>query len=157
MDKLTLDAICARRKGMTYGQYMAAFGGENRAKEKEKEKSAEKPWRYEKTCVICGKLFKTNMSLKITCGAKCAAERNRQKNLENERKRRKERGTIEGPGKYEKTCVICGKTFKTNLSVQITCGKKCAVERNRQKNLEYRRNGHKERENGKTMGEPIGV
>lgn len=89
MDKLTLDAICARRKGMTYGQYMAEFGGENRAKEQ--EKPAEKPCRYEKTCVVCGETFKTNNSLKITCGAKCAAERNRVRSLENERKKRKER------------------------------------------------------------------
>lgn len=155
MDKLTLDAICARRKGMTYGQYMATFGGKTQVKEK--EKPAEKPCRYEKTCVICGKTFRTNLSVKITCGEKCAAERNRQRNLENERKRREERKVIEGPGKYEKTCVICGRVFKTNLAAQITCGKACAAERSRQKKLEYRRNGQKEQENGETMGEPIGV
>lgn len=67
----------------------------------------------EKTCEVCGKTYKVNLSCfnrSRFCSNKCKSSYRRHSGVDN----------------IEATCPICGKTFKTNkYSPAITCGQIC--------------------------------
>lgn len=81
-----------------------------------------------KTCPICGKAFETEQHGMKYCSDKCREEGKRiwqsQHPHYNRDMSRKRRGTVE----YNKTCIICGRPFKTTLPHQLTCSKECSVE-----------------------------
>lgn len=83
-----------------------------------------------KTCVICGKKFKSPPSdATVTCSKKCSSERRR-------------RQCMEAPSKMiTKKCVICGMEFKVQPAAAgrySTCSAACRAEYSRRRTTERR-------------------
>ena len=67
-----------------------------------------------RTCVVCGKLFKSKSEKGQTCSKQCGRILSRRNT-----------GFCNGY-LITKTCVVCGKTFRTYKSRQTTCSPECA-------------------------------
>ena len=92
MDNLTIDAMSARKHGVSYGKYMAS----KIIQKAEPPKEPEPTGKFKRECPICGASFVTNRSNKITCSFKCSEQRNRNKAYENYCKERDSRAKAMG-------------------------------------------------------------
>ncbi len=76
----------------------------------------------EKVCVICGKIFHSNMSWKHTCSPECSEEYHKRKYYA---RYEKQKGMHNTPKKGKETlCVICGKPF-VKIGNKKTCSYEC--------------------------------
>lgn len=85
-----------------------------------------------KICIYCKKEFSPSRIDQTVCKSKeCQAQRKR------DIVRKSRAGAEPKPPakpRYKKTCPVCGRSFLSHYPIQITCSKKCKLERNRQKN-----------------------
>ena len=130
MDQLTEDAVDARKKGMSYGKYMAM-----KQQEQDKERMPEKEKTDKKTvlCAICGAVIQNAVRNQKYCTGECADIAMDRQRLES-RKRRKENPFI---GVETKTCEYCGCEYiPDDGRKRRTCGVRCRRLLNNRETLE---------------------
>lgn len=138
MEQLTEDAVAARKKGMTYGKYMAMKeaakepAGERFPKKKKEHVEGENG-KKAIHCGICGKVIHNPLRNQKYCTGECAdiaIDRQRQEGA----KRRKERPFI---GIETRTCEVCGCEYIVeDRRKRRTCGVRCRKLLNNRKTLE---------------------
>ena len=75
------------------------------------------------TCVECGNQFR-KVKTAVTCSTECARSRKRKINNKSSQLLRDKLPKI-----HQRTCVVCGTTFETNLTKKITCSAECSYKR----------------------------
>ncbi len=89
---------------------------------------------FEKTCKICGKHFETMSRTATTCSEKCATE------SKHRAARNAKRGKpihLEGSvriGTWQRSCIVCGKTFTTDKPRARICSEACRKARRKEQN-----------------------
>lgn len=73
-----------------------------------------------KKCVICGKLFTTELDRIVCCSDECKHEKKKAD------ARRWYHENVHEKVEQEKICLVCGKKFTTNRSTQKCCSKECS-------------------------------
>lgn len=88
---------------------------------------------YEQECPNCKRVFRTDNSLDVYCSETCKNRFNAKKYYaQHGEHNRAEDRHVDG-GKYERTCPVCGREFRTNNKrtkvCSVTCRKKRANDR----------------------------
>ena len=128
MDNAARINMLAREAGMSYGQYQAMLFEQRGYEPIEKQEEPEEKMRGE-FCVICGKPIPGSLGNRAkTCRKACSYQLNAQRARERYRE-------LHVSPVFEKTCIACGKNFKTAYKRQIFCSDRC---RDHQKAKDYR-------------------
>ena len=139
MEQLTDDAVEARKRGMSYGKYMA-MKHQEQAKERipEKENTEKETAKRTVLCAICGEVIHNAVRNQKYCTGECADIAMDRRRLES-RKRRKEKPFI---GVETKTCEYCGCEYiPEDGRKRRTCGVRCRRLLNNRETLEkYHKN-----------------
>lgn len=129
MDQLTEDAVDARKKGMSYGKYMAMKHQER----KPQKEAAGEPVKKTVYCAICGAVIQNAVRNQKYCTGECADIAMDRQRMES-RKRRKENPFI---GVETKTCEYCGCEYiPDDGRKRRTCGVRCRRLLNNRETLE---------------------
>ena len=121
MEQLTVDAVRAYHRRLSYGQYIAQLPVAVPAVRYPKKQSAEAPV-VELRCLHCGMLIPASSRSKKYCCADCAEKyRDKQKQI-----RKKLAGAIEVPKEPERMCAMCGNPIPPESGRYRYCCEACA-------------------------------
>lgn len=127
MDKLTMDAIAARKAGMSYGKYKAAHPGTYLTSVEIEPPKPPKPEPLCRSCARCGKMLEVDaQKRKRYCSIECANATAKERDAE---LRRKYRAAVRE--KIKRVCPICGKEFTPSRMHRTLCSQECAKESTR--------------------------
>lgn len=137
MDHLSRMAQQARKRGMSYGQYMGMRFEKNGYKPTPKEEpilEVAEVGEGSKVCLICGRPFLKNSrgNQAKTCSEKCS------KALYRKYAREKYREEHKNDPVQTAHCVICGKEFPKKHSRMICCSPECNIERRKWRVARYK-------------------
>lgn len=122
-----MEAIAARKAGMSYGKYKATHPGTYLTSVEIEPPNPPKPEPVRRSCARCGKMFEVDAhKRKRYCSMECADATAKERDLGRQRERR-----AAARAQTRKICPICGNEFTPSRMHRTLCSQECAKESSR--------------------------